>query len=395
MFSKIKAFFTTIKHYVENRIPILTGHSNSYDSSRPLGVSTVFTCIDILGKTLAKLPLDMLVNLDGQGKVKDKTNPLYNLLHSSPNNYTTSFNFIQTLEVNRNLKGNAFALIDRDKNAFPNRLRVVKPSAVIAYNVVDNELYYFIELENGALQAIPASDMLHFKMLTLDGIWGITPIEALYYNLSSTHKALKTIDSYYQNNAASGKAIKSTVSGANQNKMLEAVAKFKKEYAGPGNAGTIIPLPPNTEIQELSMNYKDAQFIETIKFNANQISASFGVPAHMVGNTETSKYNNVEQMSIGFKADTISPIARMYRQELEAKLLSTNERQTKSIEFNLKAMIETDHKTRMEGYEKLWRMGAINANTVARIENLPTHLEGEKYYVPMNHIATDKKPEDK
>ena len=141
----------------------------------------------------------------------------------------------------------------------------------------------------------------------------------------------------------------------------------------------------------MKLNLADVQFIDTIKFNANQIAALYGVPAHMVGNTEASKYNNVEQMNIGFKGDTISPIARMYRQEMELKLLTSTERKAgKSIEFNLNAMIETDYNTRMNGYKTLASIGVMSPNKISRIENLETDPNGDVRLVPMNMMTLQK-----
>ncbi len=384
----IKTFFTTDKQYVDYRIPQLIS-GKGFDLSKAEKIATVYTCIDILGKTFAKLPCEKYIE-NQNGKQKDKKSDLYELLHYTPNAYTSSQSFFQALETNRNLRGNAFAYINRNNTSGrPESLTIIQPWQVKSYVVYENQLYYHIQLDvkKDDLKVVPAINILHFKGLSLDGIWGLNPIESLRLNLSTTHKGLTTIDSFYDNNANSPKALKSTVSGANQKNMLEAVKQFNNEFAGANNAGQMLPLPPNTEIQELKLNFADAQFIETVKFNANQIAALFGIPAHMVGNTEASKFNNVEQMSIGFKADTISPIARMYRQELEMKLLTTAQRAAgESIEFNLNAMIETDHQTRYEGYYKLFQCGAISPNDINRIENMPTSPEGDDRYIPMNFV---------
>jgi len=390
--SGVKNFFIgTDQQYVNERIPQLIS-GKRFDLSKADKISTVYTCVDILSKTLAKLPLEKYIESEN-GKEKDKLSPLYNIIHRNPNAYTSSFTFFQALEANRNLKGNSFAQIERNANGEVLGLYLLNSKQVQAYKIVNNQLYYFVQLdpEKDKLTPVPATNILHFRMMTRDGIWGMNPIEALRNNLSTTYKGMTTIDTFYDNNAASPKAIKSTVSGGNQTVMIQAVKLFNDEFSGGTNAGKMIPLPPNTEIQELKLNFADAQFIETVKFNANQIAALFGVPSHMVGNTEVSKFNNVEQMAIGMKADTMSPIARMYRQELELKLLTTKQlNNCESIEFNLAAMIETDHKTRIEGYKILNSFGAMSANDVCRIENLPTDPDGDIRNVPMNMMALSK-----
>lgn len=393
MFEFLKNIFvSTDKEYTNYRIPQLISGKGRFDLSQAEKISTVFTCIKILGETFSKLPCEKYTET-ANGKIKDKQSPLYELLHYNPNQYTTSQNFFQASETNRNFKGNSFAFIQRNGNGGVISIVLLRPSQVVNYVINNGSLFYWVQFdpEKDDLTIVPAMNMLHFKMMTKDGIWGLNPIEALRMNLSTTFKGMQTIDSFYDNSANSPKALKSTVSGANNKAMLEALDKFNSEYAGSAEAGRMLPLPPNTEIQELKLNFADAQFIDTVKFNANQIAALFGVPSHMVGNTETSKYNNVEQMQIGFKADTISPIARMYRQELEFKLLTTKQRANgESIEFNLQAMIETDHKTRLEGYRTLSQIGAISPNKIAQIENLETDPAGDVRMVPMNMMSLDK-----
>jgi HK97 family phage portal protein len=384
--SGIKAFIGTDKAYEDYRIPYLK-YGKNFDLSAADKIATVYTCVDILSKTLAKLPCEKYIE-NNKGKEKDKSSHLYSLLHYAPNNYTSSQAFFQALETNRNLRGNSFAHVHRNKyNGKAERLEIILPWQVKNYIIIEGDLFYHVQLnkESDKLTVVSAFDLLHFKGITRDGVWGLNPIEALKLNLSSTHKGLTTIDSFYDNNANSPRALKSSVSGANQKTMLEAVKQFNNDFAGAENSGLMLPLPPNTEIQELKLNFADAQFIETVKFNANQIAALYGIPAHMVGNTEASKFNNVEQMSIEFKGNTISPIARMYRQELEMKLLTPQQRANgESIEFNLNAMIETDHQTRFEGYYKLFQCGAISPNDINRIENMPISPEGEDRYIPMN-----------
>jgi len=386
MFQWLKNIFVgTEKTYINQRLPQLTGKKFNIEDS--LNISTVYTCIDIKRSTMARLPLELYQTTDETGKVKDKTNPLYTTLHYNFNNYTTSHTAISYLETVRNLKGNSFLKINQNKT-----LSIIYTWQVVGYGIMNDELYYFVkETENGEAVPINASEILHFRTLTRDGIWGLNPIESLRANLSATDKGLTAIDSFYENNANSPKAVKSTVSGANQAVMIAAVEKFKKEYGGAENSGKMIVLPPNTEIQELKLNFADAEFINTIRFNTEQIAALFNVPAYLAGINTASKFNSVEFMSLGFKVNTIAAICQMYRQEFEFKLLTEKERLAgKSIEFNTNAMIELDHKAKTEGYQKLFQVGAISPNQIATYEGIPKDKSGDFKVVPMNMISTEK-----
>lgn len=381
----------TYDNYNDFIIPnILNGNGILFDLSQADQVSTVYTCLKILADTLARLPLNVYTD-KGEGRTVDKIDYRYPILHYNPNNWTSQQTFFSALEYWRNLRGNSFAKIYRDNSGKVTSLILIPPSKVKSYGIVNSELYYTITNDNNVDEVINASEILHFKGLTKDGVWGLNPIEALRLNVSSTYQGLNTIDNFYKNNALSPKAIKSTISGANQKSMLEALEEFKRKYTGSTNAGQMIPLPPNTEIMDMALNFVDAEFISTLKFNTTQISALYGVPAWMVGILEATKWNNVELMMDEFKATTLSAITRMYRQELEFKLLSISERiNGVSIEFNMQALVEADITTRSTYFKTLSSMGVITPNDICIKEGFATYPEGNKHYIPGNYLTVEQ-----
>jgi len=385
IWEKVKFIFGTSDKFNEQITQLSSGNA-PFDFSRSESISSVYTCIKVLSDTISRLPVNVYKSDQKKGRLKEKDHYLHTIVHYNPNNYTTSQAFFAALEAYRNFKGNAFAKIHRNQGSGRiMTLEIVNPDHVVGYNVIEGELFYKVQVSDKKTEIIPSSEMLHFRGLSKNGIWGINPIEALRLNLSSTHQALTTIDKFFQQGALSPYAMKSTVAGANQAAMLEALEKFQKKNAGATQAGKIIPLPPNTELQGLNMNMADAQFINTVKFNADQIASIYGVPSHLVGNNEASKYSNIEQSQISFKVNTVSAITRMYRQEMEFKMLTSKERdQGYSIEFNLMAMVETDHRTRLEGYRILANIGAIAPNKVAALEGLETYEGGDDHFIQTN-----------
>jgi len=357
-------------------------------------ISTVYTSCKILAEDIGSLPLNIYRNEEDNSKTLEKKDYRYSLLHYNPNNYTTSNTFFTTLEYIRNIKGNAFARIYKDGNGFITSFSVVAPWKIFAYKIVDNELYYSyrdnINDKNGTL--INSNEFLHFRTLSDDGIWGTNPIEKLRLNLSTTYKAFHTIDKFYDNNATSPKALKTSIpEGINPKEWQEKIADFTAKYGGFKNAGKVISLPPFTELQDITLNFADAEFIATIRFNADQIASLYKIPPHLVGNFESSKFNNLEQLQLNYKINTLRPILRMYRQELEHKLLTTEERIAgKSIEFNAMAVTETDSKTRIENYKQLFSIGALTPNDVLKYEGGKAYEGGNEHYLMTNLMSVEK-----
>jgi len=382
--------------------PLRMGNKrNTFQNSDAEKVATCMTAIKVLGDTMGRLPINVYQTTDSGNQV-DKSDYRYDLLHFSPDGIITSQAFFSALEYNRNLKGNAFARIHRDRmSGDVISLELIPSNYVGGYKMVRGQLYYIVYLkkENGSTKetVINSQDMLHFKMVTKNGIWGINPIEAQRLNLSTLWKAKNTVDVFYENNAFSPLVLKSVIPDqAFQKQFSEAMEGFKNNNAGVPNAGTLIKLPPFTEIQQLTMDPVDSKFIESQKFDTTQIAAFYGVPPDMVGVYEYSKYNNVEQAQLNFKVNTVASIARMYRQELEMKLLTSEERKAgKSIEFVTQALVETDIVTRSNYYRTMQDLGVMTPNQIALLEGLPTFPEGDKHYMSSQTLPIEDRDSNK
>ena len=386
---ELKGYDGTFNAYKDQILtPLESGTAkNKFQLADAEKVSAAVTCIKVLGDTISRLPINVYQSTNA-GNLIDKKDYRYDLLHFSPNGIISSQSFFAALEYNRNLRGNSFARIYRNRETGKvNKLELIPSNLVGGYKIVRGQLYYILyqkKKDNKTKEVVVnAHDILHFKMITKNGIWGINPIEVQRLNLSTIWKGKQTVDHYYENNAFSPKVLQSKIPDAQYLPAFEeAMVGFKDTNVGPVNAGNIIKLPPFTEIQELNLDPIDAKFIESMKFDTTQIAAFYGVPPDMVGVYEYSKYNNVEQAQLNFKANTISAIARMYRQELEMKLLSVNERiNGKSIEFVVQALIETDIKTKTEYYTKMFNMGVMTQNQIGLLEGLPTFEDGDKHYM--------------
>ncbi len=380
----------TNEYYTDVMIPQIFRGNPAFNINNAEAVSTVYICIKKLADTLSRMPLD-LYSAGLTGAEIDKMDYRYPIIHYNPNNYTSSQTFIASLEYWRNLRGNSFARIYRDnRTGQVKSLELLNPAQVISYGVENGSLFYSVDY-NGKIAKLDSMQILHFRNLTKDGIWGMNPIEAVRLNISSTWQGMKTIDEFYKNNATTSKFIKSTVSGANQKALLEAIDEFNNKYSGPLEAGKVKPLPPNTDLISTSLSFADALFIETIKFNAAQIGALYGIPEHMLGINSQIRYSNVEQMNLDFLSQTMANIVKIYEQEFEYKLLTTQERiEGKSIEFDTNYLIETDSTTRINNLRTLLNNGVITPNDVANSEGYPAFEGGDKHFMPGNYLTVEE-----
>lgn len=396
-----KVWLGTDEQYQEQVIePLHLGiKRNTFINSDVEKIGIAVKCCKVLGDNIGRLPLNLYKSADSGNEIL-REHPLYSLLHYSPDGLITSYDLFSSLEYNRNLRGNAFAKIHRDgRTGTATKIELIPSSQVEGYKIVRGQLYYtwYRKLENGATkkEVTNSSDMLHFKMISKNGIWGINPVESQRLNLSTLFKSKVTQDVFYENNAFSPAFLKSSVPDANfQKSFQEAMKNFKEKNIGPSNAGNIVTLPPFTEIQQLSMNIIDAQFLASSKYDAQQIAAWYDVPGFMVG-LETGTFKNIEELTRTFATFGLGPIVRMYRQEMEFKLLTEEERKEGlSIEFVLQALIETDLTTKVNYYRAMQSMGVLSGNQIALKEGLPTYPSGDVHYIPGNNLVDVTKTEE-
>lgn len=357
-------------------------------------VSIAVKCSKILADNIARIPIAIYKQNEDGTKTKLVNDLRNDLLTFTPDGMMTKYDFYTALEFTRNLRGNAFAKIIRNKfSGIPEKLQFLPADLIKRPNVkkIRGQLYYVFVYkdENGKKikDVVNYMDMLHFKMTTKDGIWGLNPIEAQRLNLSTLYKSKTVQDKYYENNAFTPAFLTSEIPDSDYLDVFEdAMAKFKDKYTGTANAGSIAKLPPFTKIQQLDLNIIDAAFIASSKYDSAQIAAFYDVPPHMVG-LDTGTYKNIEELTRNFATFGIGPIARMYKEELEFKLLTLDERkQGYTIEFDVKSLIELDSKTKLNYYNQLWKMGVITSNQIAIAENIPTFDGGDVHLIQGNNM---------
>ena len=134
----------------------------------------------------------------------------------------------------------------------------------------------------------------------------------------------------------------------------------------------------------VSVPPEQAQFLETRKFQINEIARIFRVPPHMIGDLEKSSFNNIEHQSLEFVKYCLSPWIKRWEQALDQNLLLIAERKTHSIKFNLDGLLRGDYATRMQGYATGIINGFLSPNDVRRLENwndIPEERGGDNYMV--------------
>lgn len=141
-------------------------------------------------------------------------------------------------------------------------------------------------------------------------------------------------------------------------------------FAGSGNSHRVAVLEEGLKYTPISISPNEAQFLETRKFQIDEIARIFRVPPHMVGDLEKSSFSNIEQQSLEFVKYTLEPWIVRWEQSIFRSLLSRNDKSSYFVKFNVDGLLRGDYQSRMNGYATARQNGWMSANDIRELENL-------------------------
>ena len=337
--------------------------------------SAVYACVRILAESVAGLPLHVYERTANGSKSTKPSHPLYRLLHDEPNREMTSFVFRETLMSHLLLWGNAYAQIIRDGRGFPIALYPLLPDRMTVDRNESGELVYTYQSDKGQVK-LRRENVLHIPGLGFDGLIGYSPI-AMAKN--AVGLALATEDygaTFFANGANPGGVLEHP--GVIKPEQADRLRESWQSQFGGANAHKVAVLEEGLKFHQMSIPPEQAQFLETRKFQINEIARIFRVPPHMVGDLEKSSFSNIEQQSLEFVKYTLDPWVVRWEQSLQQALILPSEKATIFIKFNLDGLLRGDYQSRMQGYSTGIQNGFMSVNDVRGLEdmNLLTAEEG-------------------
>lgn len=337
-------------------------------------MTAVYACVRILSEAVAGLPLHFYrYKEDGSKEMAIDTN-LYHLLHDEPNPEMSSFVFRETLMTHLLLWGNAYAQIIRNGKGEIIALYPLMPNKMQVDRDESGKLYYTYTRSEGEANTMQGSsvtlepkDVLHIPGLGFDGLVGYSPI-AMAKNAIGLAIATEEFGSkFFANGAAPSGVLEHPGTIKDPTRVREA---WQSQFGGSGNSGKVAVLEEGMKYTPISISPEQAQFLETRKFQINEIARIFRVPPHMVGDLEKSSFSNIEQQSLEFVKYTLDPWVVRWEQSLSRSLLSEDEKKVYFFKFKLEGLLRGDYQSRMNGYAIARQNGWMSANDIRELEDL-------------------------
>ena len=364
-----------------------TTSGENVDEFKAMQTTAVYACVRILAEAVASLPIHVYERTE-TGKEKKVDHPLYFLLHDEPNPEMSSFVFRETLMTHLLIWGNAYVQIIRDRSGQVISLYPLLPDKMSVHRDESGKLYYkykrqseenpnFKEKGDAILRA---EDVLHVPGLGFDGLIGYSPIALAKNAIGMTLATENYGASFFKNGANPGGVLEHPGILKDPKRVRDS---WNAVYNGVTNAHKVAVLEEGMKYTQVGIPPEEAQFLQTRKFQINEIARLYRIPPHMVGDLEKSSFSNIEQQSLEFVKYTLDPWVVRLEQAFKRSLFLPEEKKTYFVKLNVDGLLRGDYQSRMNGYAIGRQNGWLSTNDIRELEdlNLLSDEEGGNLYL--------------
>ena len=346
--------------------------------------TAVYACVRILAETIASLPLHTYQHTK-DGKEKARDHPLYHLLSDAPNPEMTSFVFRETLMGHLLLWGNAYVQIIRDGRGEVVALYPIMPDKMQVNRSEKGAIYYVYTKENKEY-ILSTNEVLHIPGLGFDGLIGYSPIAMAKNSIGMALATEEYGAKFFSNGANPGGVLEHPGIVKDPQRIRES---WNAVYQGTSNAHRVAVLEEGMKFQPIGIPPDQAQFLETRKYQTEEICRIFRVPPHLVASLDKATFSNIEHQSISFVVHTIRPWLVRIEQSINKALFTEAEKEKYFVSFIVEGLLRGDYSSRMQGYAIGIQNGFMSPNDVRALENMnpiPEEEGGNFYMVNGNML---------
>lgn len=347
--------------------------------------SAVYACVRILAETVASLPLIMYERLD-RGKRRAADHSLYELLKNRPNDLMTSFEYREALQGHLGLWGNAYSEIEYDPSGRIEALWPLRPDGMLEIaKAPDGRWVYHYQLPSGEQRWLQDFRVWHLRGLGSDGRIGYSPIRLMRYAIGLGMAAEE-----YGARFFSGDATASVVL-SHPNKLTDDAyerikGSWRENHGGLEKKHRVDILEEGMTVEKISIPPDDAQFLETRKFQLQEVARMYRIPPHMLADLDRATFSNIEHQSLEFVMHTARPWLVRWEQSIVHSLMLEKDRARFFPEFLVDGLLRGDIVARYGAYAQGRLNGWLSANDIRELENMNPVEGGDVYLVPLNMV---------
>ncbi len=342
--------------------------ARSIGQDAALQIDTVWACIDRRASIVASLPLFVYDRQANGQKVLARTSRLWSLLHDSPNTRMTPFDFWRTMLANYDLRGNAYARIDRDERTGEAVSLWPMPAAQVETVVMDDgALVYRYQLDGG-VAFLAEENVLHLRGLG-NGTTGMDKLQFMRAGLAEAADQVQAATGMWANaNKPAGVLMVDRALRPDQRATIS--KNFTDMASGP--TSRLFVLEAHMKYSQVSMTPEQVQLLESRQFSVEQICRWYDVPPVLVHHANVTAWGSgIEQIVDGFYKLAVRPLLVSVEQSLAKRVMTPAQRARQAVEFSLDALLRGSLKDRMTVYAQAVQNGIKTRNECRQLENDP------------------------
>lgn len=354
-----------------------------------LTYSAVWAAVRVLSESVAQLPLILYERLEPRGKRRARGHGLFDLLHDAPNSEMTAYEFREALMGHLCTWGNAYAEIEVDRRGEVIGLWPLRPDRMAVKRLWNpRRLVYEYELSgSGKKVLLAAEQVLHLRGLGFDGVIGYSPVNMARQGIGLGLAAEEYGARFFGNGARPGVVLEHP--GELSEKAFSRLKEsWLNQHEGLEKAHRVAILEEGIQVKEIGMPPEDAQFLQTRRFQVEEVARMYRVPPHMLADLEHGTFSNIEHLGLEFVAHSLGPWLVRWEQRITQDLLTPAERGRYFAEHLVAGLLRGDLKTRYEAYAVGRNWGWLSADDVREMENMNPLPDGagEVYLQPLNMV---------
>lgn len=353
------------------------GQNVTADNS--LGMMAVWRAVNLIAGTSASLPLhayrnedDIRVPASGRGSATK--------LLRDPHPDLTAFEFWEIAYARLLLWGNSYSQKLYNEGGQLAELWPLDPAKMQAGRASDRTKVYVYDGDTS--RPLTDREIFHIPGFGYDGVQGLSVISLAREGIGLA----KAAEEYGAKLFGSGSLHSGILTVDRQLTEPQATA-LKTQWrtkmgGGNKNAHEVAILDNGAKFQQMSMPPEDAQFIESRRFQIAEVARMFGVPPHMLFETDKSTTwgSGIESQGLGFVIYTLRP----WLTRVEQRVTKLIRPEPVYARYAVEGLLRGDSIARSEFYTKLFNLGVFSTNEIRRLEDLPPVADGDVRYRPLN-----------
>ncbi|MBV8780744.1 MAG: phage portal protein [Phycisphaerae bacterium] len=352
--------------------------------------TAVFAAIRILAESVGMLPIIVYEgDEDSNERERAKWHPAYSLLRRQPNSEMTATVFKETIQGHLGAWGNGYARILFDNSGNAKELVPLLPDRTRADRYAGQLKY--VSRGNGGEEVFDPEEILHIPAFGFNGLRGYSPIGHARQSIGLGIAAETFGATFFGNGAEVGAVLEhpGRLPDRARDNLRES---WNRMHQGPDSAHQIAILEEGMKYTRIGIPPEDAQFLETRKFQVNEIARLYRIPPHMLGDLSGSTNNNIEQQALEFLVYTLTPWLEKWEAEINRKLFRPDSGYF--AKFDERKLLRTNSAARQAYYAAGRQWGYLSANDIRKEEDMPPITGGDVYLSPVNMTTSERLIQD-